>query len=386
MKYVFPNIEHINEVLTAIKDSPEFVVVEKDGYTVINYVVSSDDTFPKVETVNDAIRRECRGLIFDKDGQVIARRYHKFFNVNEKDETQMHNINVSHPHIVLEKLDGSMITPIVINGKARWGTKMGVTDVALPVEVFVTKHLNYSKLALTLFEKELTPIFEWCSRKQRIVLDYPEDQLILTAIRNNFTGEYVSYQEMINIGNMYNIPVVKAFDSNIDDLHKFMQTLQQHEEIEGVVLRFDDGHMVKIKTEWYLRIHKAKDLIMHEHDVCSMILENTIDDAKSFLPEADLDKVNRYEQNLIQKIYEQTNRIYDMLENLTQREVSRKDYAVIESKNNNPWDTQVIFRCWDNRSKQLIFETVRNIILKNSNKIKNFDEMKSYFLKGIDYV
>ena len=39
MIYSFPRIEHIDDVLPAIQDSPEFIVVEKDGYKIVNYVV-----------------------------------------------------------------------------------------------------------------------------------------------------------------------------------------------------------------------------------------------------------------------------------------------------------------------------------------------------------
>jgi len=46
MNYDFPLIQHINDVLPAIKDSPEFIVAQKDGYQVINYVVAPSDTFP----------------------------------------------------------------------------------------------------------------------------------------------------------------------------------------------------------------------------------------------------------------------------------------------------------------------------------------------------
>ena len=128
MQYQFPKITHIDQVLTVIKDSPEFIVAERENYNVINYMVSMADTFPEVTDVNAAIRRECRGLVFDKQGYVIARRLHKFFNVNEKDETQLSKIDLDQPHVILEKLDGSMVTPIPIGDHLRWGTKMGITD------------------------------------------------------------------------------------------------------------------------------------------------------------------------------------------------------------------------------------------------------------------
>lgn len=55
---------------------------------------------------------ECRGIIFcEKTGQVLARRFHKFFNVNEQDETQAELIDLARPHFILEKADG-FVSPV----------------------------------------------------------------------------------------------------------------------------------------------------------------------------------------------------------------------------------------------------------------------------------
>ena len=196
MNYVFPNIYNISQVLPLIKDRTEFIVCEKDGdYTVINYVVQMSDTFPPVTDESHAILRELRGLIFKTStGEVLQRRLHKFFNVNEKDETQVSKIDFTQPHVILEKLDGSMITPVWTSDGLRWGTKMGVTQVALPVEEFVAEHPEYTLFAQHCLEMNVTPIFEWTSRKQTIVIDYPTDNLILIAIRDNVTGEYLPYE------------------------------------------------------------------------------------------------------------------------------------------------------------------------------------------------
>ena len=35
MKYTFPEIKNINDVLFAIEDCAEFIVAKKDGYTVL---------------------------------------------------------------------------------------------------------------------------------------------------------------------------------------------------------------------------------------------------------------------------------------------------------------------------------------------------------------
>ena len=108
MNYVFPHITHINDVLPHIEGRKEFRVMEKEGYTVIHYMVALEETFKWDENdpIGSAIRRECRGISFDKEGKLICRKYHKFFNVGEKEETQLNKINLYEPHIVLEKLDG----------------------------------------------------------------------------------------------------------------------------------------------------------------------------------------------------------------------------------------------------------------------------------------
>ena len=56
MNYEFPIINKISDVLPAIEGRDEFVVAEKEGYTVINYNVMMADTFPDV-----------RGIIKDDD-------------------------------------------------------------------------------------------------------------------------------------------------------------------------------------------------------------------------------------------------------------------------------------------------------------------------------
>jgi RNA ligase len=191
MNYKFPIINDISEVRTAIKGRPEFLEIHKHDYIVFNYAVATPETFPKVEGWKNAILRECRGLIFNKEGKLIRRPYHKFFNLNEREETSDDVLTYydSNWH-VLEKLDGSMIAPFYSEGKIRWGTKLGITDITYDVEKYISNKPEYEKFATEVVNKNYTPIFEWCSNKNRIVVSYPEDKLILTAIRNNITGNY----------------------------------------------------------------------------------------------------------------------------------------------------------------------------------------------------
>jgi RNA ligase len=298
--YEFPKIKTIEDVLDDLNEYDEIRVIEKDWYTVINYAVALEDTFEWdcEDPHSSSIRRECRGLIFDKQGKLISRPYHKFFNACEKEETQLNKINLYEPHVVLEKLDGSMIRPIPTKEGFRLATKAGITDVAMNAEVFIASDMDYVDLIRGLIEGGMTPIFEWCSRKNRIVVDYPEDQLILTAIRDTETGEYVPYAEMVEIAEHSGIPVVKAVDGlAVQDINLFVKQVREWDDGEGVVLRFDTGHMVKVKADDYVLRHKTKDSISQEKNVIQVILDDSVDDLVPLLTPQDAERLKDFQHS-----------------------------------------------------------------------------------------
>jgi RNA ligase len=300
MNYDFPEIKHIDDVICHIEDWPEFKVMEKDWYTVVNYMVGFDDTFSLIRKrshYNMKIRRECRGLIFDTaTGNLISRPYHKFFNVGEREETAIHRINLYEPHVVLEKLDGSMIRPLPTKEGFRLATKAGITDVAMSAEVFIADKKHYSQFIHKCFQRNITPIFEWCSRKNRIVVDYPEDQLILTGMRDKTTGCYVYYDAMLKYATAWNIPVVKAVDGlAVQNIDLFVKQVREWDDGEGIVLRFDNGHMVKVKADEYVLRHKSKEQISQEKNVLQVILSDSVDDVVPLLTQDDATRLKAFQ-------------------------------------------------------------------------------------------
>lgn len=325
MFYYFPHIRHISDVLPYIVGVPEFIVSEKEYFTIISYVLAGVETFPPITDHASMIRRECRGLIFDKDGWIISRRYHKFFNVNERPDVAFENVDLSRPHIILEKLDGSMVTPVPVNivrdGEGnrisfdiRWATKMGITDTSMQAEVFVASRPQYAELARWAINTNVTLIFEWCSNKNRIILDYPEDQLVLTAIRNNLTGEYPSYKTLKYIGQQQKIPVVKALEVSLLREGNLLETIAEWEDTEGIVIRFDNGHMLKVKCEWYVLRHRSKDMITREYVVIDMLVNSGADDISSFLSPEDKKKMDAFAQQFHANLMNNAGDLTEMFE------------------------------------------------------------------------
>lgn len=394
MNYDFPNIMHINDVLPAIKDSTEFIVAQKEGYQVINYVVMTPETFPDihdmhtlagpVDPVLNTLRRECRGLIFDLAGRLINRRYHKFFNANERTETAVAGIDWSKPHVILEKLDGSMVSPCYVNGTIRWMTKMGITDTAMEAEVFVAKNSDYMEMAAHYLKHDMTPVFEWCSNKNRIVLDYPEDRLVLTAIRNNHNGAYIEHDALVNIAGRYGIDVVKAWNAfgNHDIL---VDAIRQWEGIEGVVVRFYDGHMVKVKSDWYVKIHKVKSLLGNERDVVALILNNQLDDLMPVLPKEDIEKVNLFAGRVLLAIDHIARKVEHDTKNI-RNTMNRKTFALEHASYFNPVVRGMIFQFWDKEvNRALTTKAIIDMILKHTSNNQSYAKVKEAFLKDIDY-
>ena len=300
MDYYFPDINHIDDVIPHIEDRPEFKVMEKDWYTVINYMVAFEDTFSLLRERshhNMKIRRECRGLIFDTaTGNLISRPYHKFFNAGEREETAINKINLYEPHVVLEKLDGSMIRPIPTKEGFRLATKAGITEVAMNAEYFIADDLDYADFINGCIEANLTPIFEWCSRKNRIVVDYPEDQLILTAVRNTFSGTYLPYYNIVEMAEHAGIPYVKAVDGlAVQNIDLFVKQVREWDDGEGVVIRFLSGHMVKIKADEYVLRHKSKEQINQEKNVLQTILSDSVDDVIPLLTPDDAHRLKAFQ-------------------------------------------------------------------------------------------
>lgn len=331
INYQFPTITHINDVLPHIEGRDEFRVIEKDWYTVINYAVAFQETFQwdDNDPVGSAIRRECRGLIFNKEGEIISRAYSKFFNVGEKEETQLNKVNLYEPHVVLEKIDGSMIRHIPTKEGFRLATKAGITDVAMNAEVFIADKPHYSTFINLCISQETTPIFEWVSRKNRIVVDYPEDNLILTGIRYNDTGKYVEYESMKRSASHLDIPVVKAVDGlAVQNIDLFVKQVREWDDGEGVVVRFQTGHMLKIKCDDYVLRHKSKDAINREKNVLQTILDDSVDDLVPLLTPEDGQRVQEFQNAFWLSLEDVATEIHDLYKQIDKGQ-DQKEFATI---------------------------------------------------------
>jgi RNA ligase len=357
----------IEDYLDAIEGSDAFAVIQREYGTVINYRMLGNDVFPDPLTAPDEVtahkwrlRRQCRGIIFSPQGDVISLPLEKFFNFGERIETLPENIRWHEPHVILEKLDGSLIRPIPMGDGKGWrlGTKAGITDVSAQAEAWIAHHDSYVQFVDACVGAHRTPIFEWCSRQQRIVIDYPEDRLVLLAIRDNQTGENVSHEDMVRLGATWGVEVVRSYDGNADTMQQLIDETRELRGQEGWVIVWADRR-IKIKGDEYVSIHRAKDRLMYENDVIEMILDEKLDDVKAALPREDRERLEQFETDFWHGVNAQA-KVWHMCNALVRKQYGndRKAFALSKYENNifgiaaddmSSYVKSAIFKAWDSK-------------------------------------
>ena len=373
---IFPQIETIHDVIPFIKGYPEFKILHKDGYSVITYMVNNGNTF-KGNDHSASIRRECRGLKFYPDGRIASRPFHKFFNVNETEETQLNQIDLTKPHKIQVKLDGSFFTPVLVNNQIQWMTKAGITDFSPLVENWVNDHFGYNQFATEMIGQNVTPIFEFCSPDNKVVIFYEQPQLTLLALRDNFTGEYLDYpMELIK---KYEIAVVDELMEGFESINHLIDFVRPLENQEGFVIVFEDGFRVKIKADQYILIHKSLDQIKHNRHIVQMMNDGCLDDVLSILPQSERTRVNKYLDDFGRVLRRKETQLIEDLEEIKYNLDGSNDRGLIarmiEQTIDNRFDKIILFSMLNGKTA---YDSINYLINKNLSKNVSFNEIESW--------
>lgn len=263
---MFPVIETLDDVRPFIGGNIGFFVTRFDDYDVVDYGFVGEDTF------RTPMALECRGLKFSKEGRLLARPFHKFFNLGERE--QPHEIDWSRPHVVLDKLDGSMVHPCIVKGELVFMTRMGVTEQSR----LALSHAGQNALDLgrATLDAGQTAMFEFTSPMNRVVIAYDEPQLTLLAVRENRDGRYLTSAELTDLAERFGVPLVRRLDAG--GSRDFVQAVREEADREGYVIAFEDGHRLKLKTAYYALRHKALSDISLEKNVLEWVANDAVDD------------------------------------------------------------------------------------------------------------
>eukprot|EP01080_Neovahlkampfia_damariscottae_P007394 gene7394-11716_t len=406
---VLNDIEKLREAIKTLNPELRYTFFEKEDskgeHIYFSYKFFSSHTFPDPLNATSPERsefyyllRECRGLVFEKKtGNPISRSFHKFFNIDGPlEECSSKLIDLKEKHYFLEKKDGTMTNALYITNEKgekiiKFRTKMGYeTDVAKKIQNFIDSNdlkENYLKFISKWLDEGYTPIFEFVAPNNKIVVEYKKGELILLALRNVKTGEYISYEDTIKAGNDFKLPFVSHFDFG-DDIEKALKKIQSLEGIEGFVLRFDDGRMFKIKTQWYREIHDSNlsQLApgkMKENEIWELILDNKIDDVIASLKTKEMkEKFDNFSDLLLHYFTQKVQKIEKLLKQYKLKTNDRKSFhsELMKDEEIHEITKKILLSSYD---KEDVEKSFKKFIQREIGK-KIPDDLRRYLEIGFD--
>ena len=311
MKYPFPVIRHIDDIerhRAADLIHEAFKRGERPNATIVyDYAYMDNQVFPPIgANAFAALARELRGITFDaRTGALLSRPYQKFFNAGEREETLTATLPLGEPHLVLEKLDGSMIHAFIQpDGQLVFATRWGVTGIARQAQAWyeALDHDGTGRVAIRqAIEAGWTPIFEWTSPDNVVVVRHDRPTLTLTGLRHRETGEQLRHAGLPPHAAAMHVPLVRA-DDPVTHWESFASAAMAETQGEGYVLRFDDGHMIKVKNTLYARVHKFKSNLSSPKDAAEIVISGGLDDMLPHLPAFDKAEMEDYRDRLFAQL------------------------------------------------------------------------------------
>ena len=210
---------------------------------------------------------ELRGLTFVDNERFLS--LHKFFELNQAPNSMYEDVKNKKIIKVVEKIDGSLLQPILIDGKIYFKTKLNFDAYqAKRANEIMLKNPNLKTYILECFKNNKIPLFEYISEKSQVVMDYAKEELINIQIRDLNTGEYdLDFEKKAS---SYGLKTPKKF--NFNSLDDILNESKKNRNIEGWVVIFEDMQFLKVKTDEYLKRHKIIGKIQ-PHEVISSIID-----------------------------------------------------------------------------------------------------------------
>ena len=299
----------------------------------------------------DNITLSCRGLVTDDRGNVLAKPFKKFFNIEEDRHVPTQDFEV------FEKMDGSLGIVFKYNGEVIYATRGSfASDQAKWMAKYGEKY-NFKDILVEGF----TYLFEIIYPENRIVVDYgDQERLVLLGIINTETGEEIPYDDILFDG----WDIVQKYDG-IRDYSELKGKIDNN--AEGFVVRFSNGDRMKIKGEEYLRLHKIMTNISTTGVWEHLSTGGDINELLKDVPDEFYKKIKDYADTLSYGYYQVSEYCGKTHYNFrygkyNDREVepTKKEFAQHVLTNGHPPYRAVMFAMWDGKPyEKLIWNVLK---------------------------
>ena len=303
--------------LNILNDYIEKGLVVKNDHPTLPLSIYNYSRKAQYEKVWDNITKSCRGLVLDNNGNVIAKTFDKFFNLEEHSSEEIPNEDFE----VYEKLDGSLGILFWYQGKWILASKGSFTST----QSVKGKQILSEKYNVEPIPKGYSTLVEIIYPENRIVCNYGDDEvLVVLSMISSANGKELDYDSLLKINEETGLPVVKKYDG-LKDYKTLKSTISKDR--EGYVIKFRSGLRVKIKGEDYVYLHRLLtefstidiwEYLKDKKDL-NFLLEKVPDEFDAWVRNTVRDLVIRHD-NILKDYTE----IFD---NLNSKNLDRKDFA-----------------------------------------------------------
>lgn len=206
-----------------------------------------------------------RSLIVEKNTlNVLSCGHKKFFNDGEKSSLypSLHNFS---DVFIEEKKDGSLVIVDFVNGRLSMRTR-GSASYETQENANDFKLLLYQYPQIESFLKvhsHLSLLLEIETPNNIIVIRPEKVQFTLLGAINKENLTYVSKEKIKSIADNCSLPIPKEYSFN--SLKEMSEIVKEWKSQEGVVVSYNNNqNRIKIKSLWYLRLHRIKSQLNNE--------------------------------------------------------------------------------------------------------------------------
>lgn len=305
----------------------------------------------------DKFLYDCRGLITDTKGNLIAKSFPKFFNYNEIENKT--NIPWKDKYVLLQdKIDGSL--GILFNYNREW--ILSTKGSFVSEQSIKGYELLKEQFDLTKFDPNFTYMIEIVYPENRIVVNY--EKSFITFLSIFYKDEELDWNESKILLKLFgvkdeNIVETKSYKSIspeiVDNLRK-----QNIKNKEGYVFRFlPTNFRFKLKFEEYLRLHKLYSNISNITVWQNLKEGKKIEDWIDGVPDEFYTSIKNIENQLIDK-YKNLENEYKWNFMIINKSVilnDRKTFAIQANKYKYP---SLLFQMKDNKDyTELIWKLIK---------------------------
>jgi putative RNA ligase len=313
---------------------------DNDELWILNYTEKA-----AFDSVWNNVTLNCRGLIVDAFGNLIARPFPKFFNYGQ---AGCPVIELDDPATITDKMDGSLgiLYRDPSTGKYAIATRGSFTsDQAIhATELYQRKYGDY------VVPKGITMLFEIVYPENRIVCDYGDmDDLV-------FLGSVE-----IQSGDSWGPELIWEWPGPVTEVlpYKTMRealSADPRPGKEGVVVHDHIyGFRVKIKQEDYIALHRIVTGL-NARSVWQAMLDDTVDELIEKIPDEFHDFIRGVEADITEQVDEAvliSNQTYDGILDTIGDNPSKKEFAMVAKDYGYSWALFNLFENKDIRSKWL---------------------------------